>query len=288
LKVLVLQFLISVILLATVALVYRQWIQPRTELNRQQQGVLILVGLTMMGGVLGSPFWWLDLSDSFAWDLPPLASRMLAAAGLAFGIVCFFTLQQPTRANLNLVLVMLVVYLPPLALAIAIFHLERFDFSNPLTYAFFGLAFGIAGGAIWYLWRPVEILPDKAGTCSPLLQNWLMLLAVLMGLWGMALFVTDNGFSDLVWVWPGDDLTSRLIAVMLLTIAAGAIVTRSNLDSARVFLNGVSVYGLGVMVANLWNLVNDKPVKLAYVLVFGVMGAVSFLLLWMTRPTTST
>lgn len=60
---------------------YRRWVAPHTLLDLQGKGLVMLIVLTFMGGLIGSPFWWLDVAQSFAWDLPPLASRMLAAAG---------------------------------------------------------------------------------------------------------------------------------------------------------------------------------------------------------------
>jgi hypothetical protein len=60
---------------------YRRWVRPHSALDMQGRGLVLLIALTFMGGFIGSPFWWLDVAQSFAWDLPPLASRMLAAAG---------------------------------------------------------------------------------------------------------------------------------------------------------------------------------------------------------------
>jgi hypothetical protein len=60
-------------------------------------------------------------------------------------------------------------------------------------------------------------------------------------------------------VWPGDILTSRLIAVMLLTIAVGAVYALRYADVSRVMLGVIAVYGFGVMLANLWNILAAKP-----------------------------
>jgi hypothetical protein len=96
---------------------------------------------------------------------------------------------------------------------------------------------------------------------------------------GLALFVTDRGFSPLIWAWPGDLLTSRLIAVMLLTIAAGVIVSRARADLARVTLLATIVYGLGLGAASLWGLVLGQPLRPAYAIVFICIGAVSWRML---------
>ena len=96
---------------------------------------------------------------------------------------------------------------------------------------------------------------------------------------GLALFVTDDGPWGLIWVWPGDLLTSRLIAVMLLTIASGAVYALRYADVSRVMLGVIAVYGFGVMLANLWNILANLPVNLSYVAAFGIMFFVSVTLL---------
>jgi hypothetical protein len=83
----------------------------------------------------------------------------------------------------------------------------------------------------------------------------------------------------LIWVWPGDLLTSRLIAVMLLTIAVGAVYDLRYADVSKVMLGVIAVYGFGVMVANLWNILANKPVNPSYVAAFGIMFLVSATLL---------
>jgi len=54
--------------------------------------MLLLSVLTLVGGLLGSTGWWIDDSRSFSWNLPPLASRMLAPSCFAFGVA---TLAAP-------------------------------------------------------------------------------------------------------------------------------------------------------------------------------------------------
>lgn len=79
--------------------------------------------------------------------------------------------------------------------------------------------------------------------------------------------------------WPGDLLTSRHIAVMLLTIAIGAVYALRHADVSRVMLGVVAVYGFGVMLANLWSILASKPVNPAYVVAFGIVLLVSATLL---------
>lgn len=271
---LIAQGMILIILLLSIGYSFRYVLARHDQsLDWQQKGLLLLTLLTMMGGFLGSPFWWFDLEESFSWDLPPLASRMLAGAGWSFVIVAFFVLQKPTRRRLRLSTLMLSVYLTPLSVAIVLFHLDRFDFGKPLSYAFFLIVLGMVIPANWYLYRQPTIVDDEAvdsRVSSDQTRQWLWAIAGVTALWGLALFITDEGPSTLIWVWPGDLLTSRLIGVMLLTIAVGALISARYADVARLMLMTTAVYGLALVVATLWNLTADLPIKPAYVIVFGV------------------
>jgi hypothetical protein len=44
-------------------------------------------------------------------------------------------------------------------------------------------------------------------------------------------------------------------------------------------LGVIGVYGFGIMLANLWNILANKPVNLSYVTAFGIMFLVSATLL---------
>ena len=113
------------LLLAGVGWGYRWATYGRGPLHVTQQGILLLTLLTLTGGFVGAIPWWLDQASSFAWDLPPLASRLLAAAGWAFALACLRALRHPTKGHLRLIMLMLTIYLLPLALAILRFHLDR-------------------------------------------------------------------------------------------------------------------------------------------------------------------
>ena len=256
------------------------WIRPYRPLTLHQWGALMLVLLTGMGGLIGSPFWWFDEPLSFSWDLPPLASRMLAAAGWTFALAAFLALRRPTRERIRLIMIMLFVYLAPLAAGILLFHLDRFDWAAPITYAFFAIVLILVAGSTWQLVRPVGVVASRPATLTPGTRRWLWAVAVVAGVWGTALAVTDSGFSPLVWVWPGDLLSSRLIAVMLFTLTAGAIYSLRAPDTASITLGAWVVYGFGVALANGWNLLGGKPVKEAYLAAFVLLGMVSLWFLW--------
>src|SRR6185503_3923090 len=99
------------------------------------------------------PFWWLDKRQSFSWDLPPLASRMLAAAAVSYAVAAAMTLMHPTRPRLRLLMVLLFVYLAPLAALIPFFYSGRFDFGEPITWSFFLLVAVMTASSFFFFVR---------------------------------------------------------------------------------------------------------------------------------------
>lgn len=250
---------------------YQRWLKPYAkELNWSERSLLILVILTFIGGFVGSFGWWWDVPASFAWDLPPLAARLLAAAGWSFAVACWLTLERPSLPRLRLIILMLFVYLAPLAIAIVLFHLDRFDWTAPISYVFFALVVPMTAVSLWHLLHPMGIIQVKDDVpVMGVARVWLWGTAVLTALWGLALFLTDKGPSTLIWVWPGDLLTSRLIAVMLWTLAAAAVYSLRSQEALRVTLAAMVVYGMGVVAANVWNVAALKPL---YVIFFAFIA----------------
>ena len=261
---------------------YRQWIRPHNAtITLQGRGLLILLIMTLMGGFIGSPFWWMDQPWSFSWDLPPLASRMLGAAGWSFFAVTLLALRRPSFQRVRLILLLLFVYLAPLAIVIVSYHLDRFDFNAPITYAFFAIVVPMTTAATWYLVRQPRIIPQEERDTLPaplVIQVWLRVVAVITAIWGLALFATDSGPSNLLWAWPGDLLSSRLIGVMLVTIAVGAIYSYHYAETARLMTVMILVYSLGLTIAALWNIFFGLPIKPFYTAVFSVIFIVTLVL----------
>ena len=262
---------------------HRTFIRPyRSLLDSENSSLLLLLTLTFWGGLLGSPLWWMNFPWSFSWALPPLAGRMLASAGVAFAALSLMVLRRPTPRRLHLILICLTAYLVPLVCTILMFHLQRFNFSVPITYGFFAIAGGMAVATLWFYFgfggmKP--ILPDEDPGTHSVVETWLWAVGLMTGLWGAALFAIDNGPLKQIWIWPGDPLTTRLIGSMLITIAWGALFSRKHADVARMMLVFMMIYGLGAGLANLWNVLAGKPIKLFYFVFFLDVGLISTLLL---------
>lgn len=242
-----------------------------------------IIVLTLVGGFLGAPFWWRGDPDAFAWTLPPLAGRMLAAAGWAFAVACLLALRRPAEAQIRLIGVMLALYLGPLTIAILAVHRDRFDPARPVTWGFFSIVILLLAGALW-LAKPGN--GPTNDTMPPRAMRW-VLVAVggAAGLWGAALFAWPPGPVVAIWLWPTDALTSRLIASMFLTVAGACWAARGSAPLAVTVMAVVLVYGIGVSLAGLANLVADKPLPVAY-MVFWSVAATAAAVSLATAPKT--
>lgn len=240
-----------------------------------QKAFLLLTAFAIVGGFVGATAWWFDHPSSFAWDLPPLASRLLAAAAFAFGVTGFMVLLRPTASHVRYYALMIAIYLGPLAVAILLFHLDRFDFAKPITPAFFAVVAPMTILGLWLTIAPRALAAETPGDAAPpgpTVRAFLSIVVVVFGLWAIALFASDQGPTKLVWVWPGDLLTSRLIAVMPLTLATTAAISRDSALLARTTLVLIAVYGFGGAAAGLMNAVAGKPIPILYVTAFGGFG----------------
>lgn len=260
----------AALLLAALALGYLRWWRSLADLSRAARVTLIL---TTVGGLIGAVFWWQDMPASFAWDLPPLASRMLGAAATAFGIAGLFVLERPTQARGRLHALVSAIYLIPLAVAAIALHLDRFDLAAPISWGFFAAVGVLSISAV------VALSADRGGAPRSLVfagqSAWLLVAGTLLALWGLALFLAPATAFPLVFNWPADALTSRLIAAMLLTVAAAFLVARGDAPLVPQALLLGAVYGLGVVIAIVPNMLRGLPWPPLYLAAFAVLGIVS-------------
>jgi len=268
---------------------YVRWIRPHAVwLDAKGLATLALVNLTLFGGGIGAFGWFLDDPRSFAWDLPPLASRLLAAAGWAFAVLSLLVIRRPTWPRVLLVLIALATYLAPIAIAALLFHLDRFDASAPITHAFFAVVTGMTLAALWLLVVPSTALRRQDGEAvrapsSALARVVLVGTSVVTLPWALALSIADDGPTRLIWAWPGDLLSSRLIAVMLLTIGVLGIVSARTAHRALPVLAMNVTYGVGVVAAGGMNAWLGRPAPLGYMVAFGLAGLLSAVALALPR-----
>lgn len=238
---------------------------------------LVLIVLTI-GGALGAPLWWAGAPSAFPWALPPLAGRMLAAAAVAFAVLGVRVLERPTPARVGLQAIAAEVYLAPLVVAIVALHLERFDWSRPVSWGFFAIATFLAFGAARLVGRdPAAVAPDRAVVAV------YGLMAAVLGVLALALFLVPATPIPWLFPWAADPLTSRLIAVMPATLAASFLLAARDRSLVADVGWFAFTYGVGVVVASAMQVAAGKPLLGAYIAVFGLGGLVGGWGAWRER-----
>jgi len=243
-----------------------------------------------VGGLIAAPFWWLDVESGFAWDLPPLASRMAAAMALAFAVCGWLVLSRPTIRRQRIYLAAMAACLLPPALTAALFHLDRFEGGRPGLWAYF-LASGmlsvlaIAELASGFLTRPG--MPSRR-IDNPFVPLWLVMVGLAMVAWALALFLAPDTLFYSVFLWPDDALTSRLLGAGLLTVGVVNLLSTADEPSARMALLFTGTFGTGALAAiSLTSTVGFDP-PLLYLVGIGGSGLVSLALLAMISAAPAT
>ena len=248
-------------------------LQRRMALAGAAREARFLAVIAGVGGLVGVTVWWQNPDYAFAWALPPVAARFLAVAGVAFGAVALRAAWIGTIGHLRMIAAMLLVYLGPLAAAILLLHLDRFNPSAAITYAFFAIVLTMVILSMRALLRP----PDEV---RGLTSGMLGLGGFLAGLWGLVLFLWPAGPWPVLWPWPQDPLTTRLIAAMFLTVAAACHFAEGPAERRTAYILCL-LYGAGIGVVVSLALLAGKPASLAYlifwalVMVAAVRGLVS-------------
>lgn len=253
---------------------FRRWWSSGGKERGLARGVLIVA---TVGGFVGAPFWWFNLPASFAWDLTPLASRLLAAAAVSFGLAGLVALERGGAAVRDMMTALVAIYLLPLAAFVLFLHTDRLDFSAPIAWGFVAAAVGLGCSALFAVrtWQPAR----QAGVDVDTYVASIMLLAGLaIGLWGIAMLVQPAAPIRQAFPWPRDPLTARLIAAMLLTLGAALLWGRQDRQTAGIALLLAGAYGVGVVFACIPAFVYGTPFPRLYAAVFGLLAVVSVLL----------
>jgi len=267
-----------VLVIGTIWIGFRSWRQRIDHKpSRSETLAAIVLSATLAGGFWGAFAWWQNLSYAFPWPLPGLAAHMLAVAGWSFALASALALRCSYPTHLRLVHLMLWVYLAPLTLAILILHLDRFDFAREVTVTFFIIVvLLLVASTIALVTLPRS--DPVAGAPPGTIASWaLRLIGGVAGLWAVVLFVKPDGPWPLIWPWPGDALTTRLIASMFLAISVGALAALPSQWLARTVFWTTVTYGAGVVIAGFAHVMTAKPSPMGYAV---VTPPVSYMVVW--------
>lgn len=259
--------LLGFALLALCLLVSELGLQRRSPMQGALRQARLLALLAGYGGLIGATAWVQNLPYAFAWALPPLAARFLAAAALAFGLVALRAAWVGVTGHLRMIAAMLLVYLVPLAATLMLFHLDRIDLASPVAWVFLAIVLAMSLSALLAFFR----LPfDERGLSSGLLG----LVGTLAGLWGAALFLWPAAPIPFLFPWPDDPLTTRLIGAMFLTVATACHYAEGPSERRSADLL-CFVYGAGIALACAYAAWQGKTFPWAYLVFWAAVAVVS-------------
>lgn len=228
------------------------------------------IALATAGAVIGAPFWWAAAPESFAWALPPLAFRFLAAAALAYGTTGVLVLLRPSRARARLYLGLVALYLAPVVAAVLLWHRDRLDWGAPIAWGFVLVAGGLTVTTTLEMLRSPDLRhgPPPAAAERAV---W-TLLAGLFALWSVALYAWPAGPWPALWLWARDPLSARLIAAMPAALALAAWMARGRAELGRPAALFMAVYGGWVALASVQHGLGGHPWPWLYLAAMGLVG----------------
>jgi hypothetical protein len=135
----------------------------------------------------------------------------------ALVLVAYYGRWWPAR----LLLPMLVVFSGSL-LIVSLLNLQQFHFERWSTWCWFALNLGLPLVVGEYLWRHRDLPSPEAFPTPEAWSRLLQALAVVLGLYGMGLFLFPMLFGAF-WPWPVGSFDGQLYSAVFTTAAVGAL-----------------------------------------------------------------
>lgn len=193
-------------------------------------------------------------STQWPWQVKPFNTFFLAAVYIssfaAVTILLWGGRWVPARLGL-----WMLVFFTTLVLIISVVYLGNFDFHKWATWAWFFLYIVIPLNSAYNLYLFRHLQPANPTPLSSLLKWYLLVQAVALGLYTMALLIAPVA-STAFWPWHIDEFHGRMYSAIFLTGAVGAYVLWRSAAAVELLLLGVtqSVLGLfailGVVIVN--------------------------------------
>jgi hypothetical protein len=248
--------------------------------------VRFLTVALLTGGLIGGITNFLLLPGFWTWEMPPLAYRFLASAAAAYVVGAAITLTRPRWAESELLMVTVIVY-GILLVGAVLLQPTLIDWSSGITWAFVSIVGPALLISIGYIWA----MRDRASSettqrLGAALGIYLLVVGLLALAVGALVFAVPKQ-SGFIWPWAALDvwklLDSRLIACMLLTIGAGALLARWRNDRgvAQVFLAMLFAYCVVAGIGLILHAATTPPfvtADLTYVGIFAIVEVVGALL----------
>ena len=251
----------------------------------------LFVGLVLLAAG-GSLFFFADEARLlWPWQVGSFNTLFLGAIYLAAFAVVMVALWYGRWSPVRLVLPMVFVFTATVLL-VSVLHLGRFDFARWSTWLWFMLYAAVPANAAIHMWRYRE-MPVPAVFTTPM--PWRVVLtglAVLLGLYGVGMFLAPEVFTYF-WPWPVDGFHGRLYSVAFTTLAVGALGLTSLAAPLERLTLGVGYSTLGLFAlfsvviadARLGSINMAEPGTLMWFSLFGLLFAAGLLMVWWSSLT---
>jgi hypothetical protein len=171
------------------------------------------------------------------WVLTPFNTRFLGAVYLgslsSALLLVFYGRWIPAR-----VVVPMIFTFTLIVLVVSLINLN--NFIVPTSTGFWLLLYiAIPMNAAYHLWLYRDLPPAQPITLPHVLRTYLVVQAVVLGLYGVGLLILPSTFAAF-WPWPLDDFHARLYSVSAITPAVGAWILARSASKNDVLTLGIT------------------------------------------------
>jgi len=214
-----------------------------------------------------------EVERAIPFDVPPMHARFLGAVYLSGLAVMLGALLARSWRQIQLVPIVTALWTGGLCV-ISLFHLDRFEFSDPQPWVWFAAYVIYPLIALGLAWRhrTIEDGEPPAGDLPAWARRYLVGQGVVLIVLALALFLAPGALVE-VWPWPIDRLLAQIYSAPLLAYGIGSVLLagRRTLLEVRVVVLGMLVFTAGVLLASVIHRALFSAADVADVLWFALL-----------------
>ena len=179
------------------------------------------------------------------WNVAPFNLAFIGAIYLA-SVVPIGMLAASRKWSLARLILPMQLVFTGLALVATLINLNQFHFERPATWAWFFLYVTLPANAAAHLWLYRDAIPDNSAPISPGWRNYLIVQSAVLGLYGLALFVTPAAASGF-WPWTVDAFHGQIYSGAFVATAVGGLLTSRGMGRDAVLALAISQIGIAAL-----------------------------------------